>query len=45
MMMMMFGVCVCTAAGDVTDPEDEEYEMLNMPPQRAVINGTVYLLT
>jgi len=31
--------CVEEKADDGNDPEDEEYEMLNMPPQRAVFNG------
>jgi len=31
--------CVVEKADDETDPEDEEYVMLNMPPLRAVVNG------
>lgn len=30
-------------ADDETDPEDEEYEMLNMPPQRSVVNEVGHL--
>ena len=26
-------------ADDETDPEDEEYEMMNMPPLRSVMSG------
>jgi len=35
--------CVMAAekAADETDPEDEEYEMLNMPSVRSVMSGNV----
>ena len=30
--------CVAEKADDEADPEDEEYDMLNMPPQHVVVN-------
>jgi len=34
---------VAEKADDEIDPEDEEYEMLNMPPQRSVVNGKSFV--
>jgi len=30
--------CVAEKADNEADPEDEEYDMLNMPPQHVVVN-------
>lgn len=43
----MRSVCCCGPAAekadDEIDPEDEEYEMLNMPSLRSVMSGTVFV--